>query len=46
MVVAALRGPVSGNANVAEAALTAIGNLAARDDNRRLLGTAGACEGE
>ena len=41
-----LRGPLSGNAGVAEAGLAALANLATNDDNRILLIALGACEGE
>ena len=44
-VLAMLRGPLAGNASVAEAGLWIIWNLAVKD-NSRMLGTAGACEGE
>ena len=38
---------MQGRAGVAMQGMRAIGNLADNnDDNRRLLGTAGACEGE
>ena len=47
VVVAVLRGPLSSSAGVAEAGLGAMKNLAYKnDDNRRLLGAAGACAGE
>ena len=46
VVVAVLRGPLSDIAGVAEQGLRAVGNLAIRDHNNRLLGDAGACKGE
>ena len=47
VVVAVLRGPLSSSAGVAEAGLWAMGALASNnDDNKRLLGAAGACDGE
>ena len=47
VVVAVLEGSLSSNVAVTKAGLRAIGNLADNDDdNRRLLGCAGACEGE
>ena len=47
VVALLLRRPFSRSVGVAEYGLRAIGNLAVRDDNnRRLLGAAGACEGE
>ena len=46
VVVAVLRGPLSSSAGVAKAGLGAMQNLAANDDNRRLLGAAGGCDGE
>ena len=45
VVVAVLQGQLSGNAGVAEQGLCAIQNLAVSDDNSRLLGAAGCCEG-
>ena len=47
VVVAVLRGLLSGTAGVAQNGLGAIWNLALNsDDNKRLLGAAGACEGK
>ena len=47
VVVAVLRGPLSGSVDAAEQGLRAVGNLAKySDNNRRLLGVAGACEGK
>ena len=46
VIVAILRGPLSGSASVVEQGLRAIQNLAINDENRRLLGAAGACKGE
>ena len=46
MVLDLLRGPLSGNAGVAEAGLGALANLANNFDNRILLVALGACEGE
>ena len=47
VVVAVLRGPFSGFAGVAEQGLRAVWNMAKKnDENRRLFGIAGACEGE
>ena len=46
VVVALLRGPLFRQVVVATAGLQAIGNLAVRDDNRKLLVAAGACDGE
>ena len=46
VVVAVLRGPLSSSEGVAEAGLDAMRILAINDDNRRLLGAAGACDGE
>ena len=46
VVVALLQGPLSSSADVAQQGLLAIQNLAAREDNRKLLAVAGACEGE
>ena len=46
MVLDLLRGPLSGNTGVAEAGLRALHNLAVKDDDKRLLVAAGACEGE
>ena len=46
VVLDVLRGPLSDSAGVTEAGLGALGTLAVDDDNRRLLGAAGACEGE
>ena len=46
VVVAVLRGPLSARRRMREQGLRAIGNLAIRLDNRRLLGVAGACEGK
>ena len=46
VVMAVLRGPFYSNTSVIEQGLWAIRNLAVRDDNSRLLGTAGACEGD
>ena len=47
VVMDVLRGPLSGNAGVAEAGLRAVANLAANNvDIKRLLGFLGACEGE
>ena len=46
MVVAVLRRPFAGGYYVAEQGLKAVANLAVIDDNSRLLGTSGACEGE
>ena len=40
-----LQGPLSGSAGVVAQNLRAIGNLSDRDDNRTLLGAAGACKG-
>ena len=45
-VVALLRLPSSDTEFLAEAGLRAIGNLAVRDENSRLLGAVGACEGD
>ena len=46
VVVKLLRGPLFRQVVVATAGLQAIGNLAVRDDNKKLLGAAGACDGE
>ena len=46
VVVAALQGLSTDSAGVAEHGLRALGNLAVRVENGKLLGTAGACEGE
>ena len=47
VVLAVLRGPLSSSADVAKAGLGVMRNLAYdNDDNRRLLGAAGACDGE
>ena len=46
VVVEILDGPLSETASVAEQGLLAIRNLAVRDESSRLLGIAGACEGE
>ena len=47
VVVAVLRGPLSGEAGVTEQGLRAVGSLAANNDgNKTLLGTAGACQGK
>ena len=46
MVVKLLRGPLFRQVVVATAGLQAIGNLAVRDDNKKLLGAAGACDGQ
>ena len=46
VVAALMRGPVASRASVAKAGLRAFGNLADdSDENNRLLGAAGACEG-
>ena len=46
VVVAALRGPLSDNLGVAEQGLRAIRYLALGDNSIKLMGAAGACEGE
>ena len=46
VVAAVLRGPLSSNEGVAKAGLVAMCTLAINDDNKRLLGAAGACDGE
>ena len=47
VVVAMLQGPLSDKAGAVEQGLRAIGNLAdSNDDNRKLLGAAGACDGK
>ena len=48
VVVAVLQGPLPAKSIgvVAEQGLWAIRNLAVVDDNKRRLGTAGACDGE
>ena len=46
VLMAMLRVELSGNAGLVEHGLRALGNLAMRDDSRRLLGVTGACEGE
>ena len=46
VVVAVLRGPLSDHPAVVEQGLLAVGNLAVRADNSKLLRFAGACEGE
>ena len=46
VVVKLLQGSLSINVGVAQQGLWAIRNLAVKDDNKELLGAAGACEGE
>ena len=46
VLVEMLRVRLSVNAGLVEHSLRALGNLAMRDDSRRLLGVTGACEGE
>ena len=46
VVVAALRGPLSDNFGVAEQGLKVIRYLAFGDNSIKLMGAAGACEGE
>ena len=45
-VMAVVSGSLSDRASVAEAGLRAVAKLAASVDNRKLLGKAGACQGE
>ena len=45
VVVVLLQDHVSGNEDVAKAGLNAIALLALSDDNNKLLGAAGACDG-
>ena len=44
--MALLEGPLSSTAEVTKQGLSAIRNLAVSEENRRLLGAAGACNGE